>query len=233
MEPHLFRWGNPAHAEPVTTIAAPQWSPTYSGGETPGPTHRRRPHTRLNGAPPIQVGKLVLGEHLLVQLGASMEPHLFRWGNARSRVCSSTRSSGLNGAPPIQVGKHEFSFISLSYDDRLNGAPPIQVGKRAQHSGEVPEYMRASMEPHLFRWGNGACRVHRRVGAGCLNGAPPIQVGKPCSTTAVSYTSFCLNGAPPIQVGKHPEVYIITAGETLPQWSPTYSGGETGPWQRR
>ena len=34
MEPHLFRWGNGTQLKSMLLKLMPQWSPTYSGGET-------------------------------------------------------------------------------------------------------------------------------------------------------------------------------------------------------
>jgi len=67
-------------------LAPPQWSPTYSGGETRPTPNPSPPLPRLNGAPPIQVGKLEAATYDGDADLASMEPHLFRWGNRNLRL---------------------------------------------------------------------------------------------------------------------------------------------------
>ena len=91
--------------------------------------------TSLNGAPPIQVGKRHSVKEHAAQADASMEPHLFRWGNqCLDRTVSATCSASME--------PHLFRW-----------------GNKAV----LPEkslVVDASMEPHLFRWGN-AARFYR------------------------------------------------------------------------
>ncbi|SPF68321.1 hypothetical protein PROPJV5_1265 [Propionibacterium ruminifibrarum] len=232
----------------------PQWSPTYSGGETPRTGRGQFPHG-----------------------GASMEPHLFRWGNRPATPSPSTSPTGLNGAPPIQVGKrhtrsrcsasptasmepHLFRWgnhvlmCNVNEFQKPQWSPTYSGGETFLVLRDHHASHRASMEPHLFRWGNLAWWQQPSMQSTSLNGAPPIQVGKRHSvkehaaqadasmephlfrwgnsSSSLPYGHVIGPQWSPTYSGGETSVNDIRACTlSRPQWSPTYSGGETGDYE--
>ena len=157
MEPHLFRWGNPARQRPCRTHRPASMEPhLFRWGNTPRSTSSPPAKPCLNGAPPIQVGKLGRGRDVedlsrkpqwsptysggetprtgrgqFPHGGASMEPHLFRWGNRPATPSPSTSPTGLNGAPPIQVGKPGVVAATLNAVHEPQWSPTYSGGETA------------------------------------------------------------------------------------------------------
>ena len=180
MEPQPFGWGNSATSwprqrrritfngapafrlgKPVDTsmasshLAALQWSPSLSAGET-------GQRSDLPGASGIP----------------SMEPQPFGWGNCGLSRRQGQHQGPFNGAPAFRLGKPAQLASCLFPCPSFNGAPAFRLGKpekskssrasaaRLQWSpslsaGETPEcqpnvliWAHPSMEPQPFGWGN-------------------------------------------------------------------------------
>ncbi|VEH92767.1 Uncharacterised protein [Propionibacterium australiense] len=204
MEPHLFRWGNCDEVPGLLLPVTPQWSPTYSGGET-FPPRIHRP-----GAPE-----------------ASMEPHLFRWGNAPTSTATGATHPKPQWSPTYSGGETATSSTRAPPCAAcLNGAPPIQVGKPVGDELRPAPMADASMEPHLFRWGNKEVEAH------------DATLYRPqWSPTYSGGETSCRQGRRGQGVQASMEPHLFRWGNVLqtsasedtdvPQWSPTYSGGET------
>ncbi|SYZ33737.1 Uncharacterised protein [Propionibacterium australiense] len=228
MEPHLFRWGNGRRASRARRVGCASMEPhLFRWGNGRRASRARRVGCASMEPHLFRWGNIRDRAALLHLVHASMEPHLFRWGNHASFASGAVTSPGLNGAPPIQVGKPLHRPTRTRPGRWPQWSPTYSGGEtRPALAGQQVRVL-ASMEPHLFRWGNLGEALAESISAWASMEPHLFRWGNVGRRRRQQPEERSLNGAPPIQVGKRLYELVNNTIASKPQWSPTYSGGET------